>query len=272
MNDPHDNAADDKAILAQLQLPADADVPDAPCNDPNIRGADDSGARFCLHWGFNAEQHKSKNGASSNAESLLHRLRAGEDLETLYQETLPPAERELLRRVALTRQFDEALVDEVLRPGVPGGSRAEVPFARLTEALSVDRWPRTNSYYMRDEGRQKWLRDVAPNALRDVEVALAAYWAHRGDEIERLYHLLAVDLPTARALFCALYAAADDQLDLPRCYDLICVLRERITLLDPELFQLFHEKEAHLRVRNEERYRRYHAACRPHINSDQDEV
>lgn len=77
MNDSYDNAADDKAVLAQLQPPADADVPDASCNDPDIREADDSGARFCLHCGFDAEQHKSRNDTPNSTERIGSALKAG---------------------------------------------------------------------------------------------------------------------------------------------------------------------------------------------------
>lgn len=77
MNDPHDNAADDKAILAKLQPLTNADVPGAPCNDPDIRETDDSGARFCLHCGFDAEQHKSRNSTPNNTERIDSALKAG---------------------------------------------------------------------------------------------------------------------------------------------------------------------------------------------------
>lgn len=230
MNDPYDNAIDDKAILAQIQPLADADD--------------------------TAKMHEPARSAPSKSESILQRLKAGEDLEVLYQETLAPGERELLRRVALTRQFDEALVDEVLRPGVSGGSREEVPFARLTSTLSVERWPRTSSYYMRDSGRRKWLRGHVLLELRDIEVRLAAYWKQR-DAIEHLYHLLAVDQRAAEGHFHQLFAEADQRGDLSRCHDLICALRERSALLDPELARLFREKEEHLKARSEERNQRY---------------
>lgn len=48
------------------------------------------------------------------------------------------------------------------------------------------------------------------------------------------------------------------------------MLRERVALLDSELVRLLREKEAHLRVRNEECYRRYMAYSRN--SSDQNEV
>lgn len=240
MNDPYDNAIDDKAILAQLAGP----------------GAEDA---LCA-----------ATSTTRRAESLLRRLEAGEDLEVLYQETLPPGERELLRRVALTRQFDEALVDEVLRPGVPGGSREEVPFARLIGALSVERWPRTNSYYMRDSGRRKWLRGSALTELRDVEARLTVYWERRGDEVEHLYHLLAVDPAAARESFCALYEAASCAELSCFCYDLIRALRERSSLLSPELTRLLEEKEAHLRVHQEECHKR-HSACLLDLPSNEEQ-
>ena len=217
-------------------------------------------------------RNKLLDAEKSPAQILLDRLRAGEDMDELYLELLPAGERELLRRLALVRQFDERLVDEVLRPGVAGGSREEVPFARLLRDATVQRWPRTDSYYMHPAARSARLSPAARAERRDIEVALAAYWERRGDAVEHLYHLLAVDLPIARALFCILYAEADDKLDLPRCYDLICILRERVALLDSELLRLLHEKEAHLRVRNEERYRRYQAACQPCVDPGQNKV
>lgn len=99
--------------------------------------------------------------------TLLDRLQAGEDTDELYLELLPPGERELLRRLALVRQFDEPLVDEVLQPGVAGGSRDEVPFARLVRDAAVQRWPRTAaSYFMHPSARRARLPDTARAARR----------------------------------------------------------------------------------------------------------
>jgi hypothetical protein len=109
---------------------------------------------------------------------------------------------------------------------------------------------------MRDGGRRKWLRDAAPSALRDIEAALGAYWARRGDAIEHLYHLLAVDLRAAEAGFRSLFAEADRQHNSSRCYDLIRTLRERAELLDPALAQLLAEQTTRLAARNEEQYQR----------------
>jgi cellulose synthase operon protein C len=197
-------------------------------------------------------------------EQLSTRLQQGETLEELLRSFLPEAARELLKRCATVRTFDERLVNEVFRPEVKGGGPPEVPFATLVGQDFVEQVAE-GVYRLRASARREYFEmwwgsernEKIPSPLRALSRKLVAYYQQlgRGRELDVLYHLIAVDARKAKTLFNELYKAADAVFDLGRCQDLLQVLEERQTLserqplLDHNLRQLFTERQYYFKAR-----------------------
>jgi tetratricopeptide (TPR) repeat protein/peptidoglycan hydrolase-like protein with peptidoglycan-binding domain len=196
---------------------------------------------------------------------VLKQLESGSSLSEIARALTPPAERELLRRCALALSFDERLFDEVLRQDVPEGDRDSVTFERVISNESVEHLPRTKGHYqVREEVRQQYLKtwwDEAgedfcsgrvPPALRALSDRLVTFYEDlraEGD-LDRLYHLIAVDREEAKALFLRLARAADEKFDLARCTDLINILRSRRHILGPALSGLLDSYALYFKARS----------------------
>jgi hypothetical protein len=199
-------------------------------------------------------------------------LAEGRSLEQIALTRLPEGQQALLRRCAAVRWFDEALVDAVLRDGVPGAGPAEVPFERLVESAPVEALPGLpGTYRLREETRSEQLADwlsavqrwsegsdrAAPPELpaefSELTDRLIEYWKQRGPEgdAERLYHLAVRRPDDAGALFRDLYGAAEGRFDLPACFDLLQLLdeRRRQELLAPLLTDLLREYDSYYQAR-----------------------
>jgi tetratricopeptide (TPR) repeat protein len=199
---------------------------------------------------------------------LLQRLEQNEGLDDIARSLLSPDERDMLRRAALVRWLDDALWTDVLAKG-----RTELPLQRLLQSDAIEPVPRRTGVYRmktgaRVEHLKGWFPDGAPSAgaalpddLLAIERALVAHFQARGDAAreDALYHAALGAPDTARALFDALYAEADAAFDLARCWELLRLLLEGLTLgvddvplIPPrgELLALHADRRVYLDVRS----------------------
>ncbi len=197
-------------------------------------------------------------------DQIVSRLQQGATLEELLRSFLPEAERALHMRCATVRTFDERLVDQLFRPDVPGGSRAEIPFEKLVNQDIVETVA-AGVYRLRLSSRREyfelWWQGAngrkLPPALRELSARLVAYYRAQGPgcELDVLYHLSVVDARAAATLFNQLYNEADAGFDLGRCQDLLQVLEQRQTLLAGQpllaqtLLKLYIERQSYFKAR-----------------------
>ncbi len=165
-----------------------------------------------------------------------------------------PTERELWKRAALVRYFDEPLFTEVLCAGLPSDSPA-TQFQHFITRSGVESIPRTpNLYRLKDAVREEYLAcwgedapEDAPARSRELPAAqlafyrqLAAFYEKQGTsaQLDLLNCLLSFDQERARKLFLELYDSAYANFDLPTCYTLLKMLDEQALRLTPQMEQL----------------------------------
>jgi hypothetical protein len=185
-------------------------------------------------------------------EEIIQQLQKGVSPEEIGRSLMPPAERELLKRCASVRSFDERLVDQVLRDGVEGGDPDALPFERIVGHRVIERIPRTKGLYQvtedarpdyfkawweGDGGEPAAARHEVPPALRALSERLVTFYEDAPGEgdLDRLYHLIAVNRLAARNLLNKLYRDADQEFDRALCRDLLNLLDARHDILGPEL-------------------------------------
>ncbi|HET8950021.1 MAG TPA: hypothetical protein VFN44_05910, partial [Solirubrobacteraceae bacterium] len=193
--------------------------------------------------------------------TLAAALAAGESPEAILAALRPQAERDVLRRCALTPTFDRALFDSVLGAG-DGGAPG---FDSVARAPEVQRVPRKSGVVRLRSGARAELwrswwptgppteRGELPEELCRVAAALAEQHRAQGDDVALLGDLVIVDPHAAADLFRETYETADRAFDLPRCQDLVGALAapDRRFLLTPELRDLLAEYAAYLGARGQ---------------------
>lgn len=183
---------------------------------------------------------------------ILKQLEQGVSLEEISRLQMPPAEREMLKRCATVRSFDKRLFNEVLRDGIESDDPEALTFERIAAHRIVEHIPRTKGLYqVKEEVRQDYFkawwesdgrapatpREEIPRALRALSERLVTYYEDmRGEgDLDRLYHLIAVDRTAARNLLNKLYRDADAEFNRARCRDILNLLEARRAILDAEL-------------------------------------
>src|SRR6516225_3226759 len=181
-----------------------------------------------------ANQRHLKGAAMAlSMDDIVRRLTSGEDLESVARSLLPDKERELLRRLAVVRAFDQRVFETVLRPGIDGEG---VPaFANLAAQDYIEAIPGAEPRYRlragwRSEYFRSWwpqsgipaVNPTVPEALQKFSRQLADYYANRkrhegGRQLEVLFHLVLVDQVRALKLFKDLYESEDKQFNLAGC-------------------------------------------------------
>jgi len=165
-------------------------------------------------------------------------------------------ERDLLRRCAVVRMFDEGLLKAVLRRVPTAITEDAVPTDQLLDAVAVEavHWAR-GAYRLDARDRAalllEWKGETAAIALKRLNAELAAYYQKkkdqleqernepeapgrptraeldqdlRGYELESLYHRLRAGSDQSLAEFGAMYMEAEAKYDLARCDDLVSLL------------------------------------------------
>jgi len=193
--------------------------------------------------------------------TLAAALAAGQSPEALLAALRPQAERDVLRRCALTPTFDQGLYESVL--ALQDGKAPA--FEAIVGAPEVQRVPRKSGVYrLRSAARaelwRSWWptgppaeRGALPEELRTVAAALAEQHRAHGEQVALLGDLVIVEPHAAAELFRAAYEAADRAFDLPRCQDLVGALAapDRRFLLTPELKDLQTDYAAYLGARSQ---------------------
>ena len=182
-----------------------------------------------------------------NIKDLTERIRKGESLESIHYSTLWEDEREILKRCAVVRMFNEPMVDTVFR-WVRGGKiiTKNVPFERIVKHDFVEQVPRKEGWFrLKDSARIYFINSweekepgtgygtlEQPFISKDLKEfcrKMVDYFESMGSEFDKdkLYHLALSDPDEAITLFRRLYKEADDDFDLTRCYDMLRVLDDR---------------------------------------------
>jgi len=200
---------------------------------------------------------------------ILALMDQGKSLDEIGRSLLPERQRELLRRCALPRTFDRALVDQVLRLHPPEVSESEASFEQLigqaTAVLEVPGQP--GVYSLSSSARGEYLKDWTgpsgggvddPSTL--ARKLLEYYEDHAVDPLDVLYVLPRVDPERAVERFRKLYKKADDNFDLARCNDLVRLFDD-YRRLPQALADARNEQEAYLRARGLWVDEYYRTAC-----------
>ncbi|HEX5268858.1 MAG TPA: hypothetical protein VFW33_00160, partial [Gemmataceae bacterium] len=158
----------------------------------------------------------------TEATELLERLRRGDSPAAIARALMPPPQRELLRRVALPRAFDERVVEEVLRPDIPRPEDRGWPFAELVKHPDVRKSEKhSGAFFLAPARRAEYLDDwraaggaggpAVPPALRRLSARLADHFRRRGDayDLEAFYHRVAAAPRAAARDFERLYRDAE---------------------------------------------------------------
>lgn len=179
-------------------------------------------------------------------QQLLHASNESElAVEALQKKSVSPQERALLRRCALARFFDAAVYKKVLCQGLTNVPQwSDFITAPELEQLGARPW----LFRVRDGFRNSLLADCTPAEQEGTHRGLSAYYAkaESADDIERLYHLAAIDPPQAQELFVRAFADADRAFSLTRCSDLLSAIAEAQDAALPPLRQQY---RAHLEAR-----------------------
>jgi hypothetical protein len=133
-------------------------------------------------------------------------------------------EYELLRRCAVVRSFDPAVVDAVLRHVPTEIGPETVSFERLEKALFVEAVPRAHKTYRLTEGlRARWLAEWMNQftSLEHLSTNLVAYYRDEKKPLEELYHLAIANPRLARERFETMYEQAETAFDLALCENLL---------------------------------------------------
>ena len=193
-----------------------------------------------------------------SAADIAQRLQQGTDPESLLFSLRPDSHRLALSRCAALRSFDRGTYQDLLRP--PGGPDLD----KLLTADEVEPLRFAPHRYrvvgsLRKTAFREWwlaadrvpLEPPVPPPLRELACAAAERSLTAGRAVDALDQLLLGDPPAARDMFRRLYGEADRAHDLPACAALLEVLEAptRLTLLDPELLDLYRERRSYLAAR-----------------------
>lgn len=173
-------------------------------------------------------------------ERLQQLLEAGEIepsrvLDQLLKEEYP-ALRQMLRRCALMRSFDQDVFASVLSAGL--GELPPPDFKEFVELPEVERVPRSGERYrIKDRPRQEYLTDWQ----KDRELAkgwhakLADFCRlrHPEDSLDILYHLVGAHSEEAAAFLGEQFEKADQRFDLAQCFSLLQVALDQRLQADP---------------------------------------
>jgi len=174
----------------------------------------------------------------------IEALLAGVDsLESLDRKLESTEERELLKRAALIRCFDEAVFKNYLCRGI---SETAPRFGHFVMNLNVEPIPRTAGMFaIKEESRTKYLNQLLADhrsnneqwqSTSEVFEELLKHFVHKKEfELDHLAILAVVRPIEAQADFNKLYQEADSRFDLARCNDLLRTLESRSILLSDEL-------------------------------------
>jgi peptidoglycan hydrolase-like protein with peptidoglycan-binding domain len=186
--------------------------------------------------------------------NFLARLSQSESDEEALALLESPAEREVWKRAALVRYFDEQLFVEVLAAGLSPDSPA-TQYAHFITRSGVEAIPRTSNLHrlkdaVREEYLAAWVEDAPEDARarsRELPAAQLACYRHLAEfyekqgtsaQLDLLNCLLSFDQEQARKLFLELYDSAYANFDLPTCYTLLKMLDEHAPRLHPQMEQL----------------------------------
>lgn len=190
--------------------------------------------------------------------NILQHLQQGADPGTILFSLLPDAHRCSLRRCAALRSFDRTIYKDLLRTAdgpelaellaadevepVRGASHRYRVAASLRKPAFLDWWIA--------EGRVA-LEPPVPPELRNLAREAAKHSLGTGRALDGLDELLLGDPQAARSLFQSLYEESDKAHDLPACAALLEVLEAptRLTLVEPELLDLYQERRSYLAAR-----------------------
>jgi len=144
---------------------------------------------------------------------------------------------QVLQRCASVLSFDQALYEQVLAPDLapqPAPSFSDV--AGWSEIEAIPR--RTGEFRVRDRQAAEGEEPLRGADLVRLCGAVAAFYERSAPErtVDLLHALAIADPPRAERLFADLYAAADGQVDLARCHDLLGAVAEGYEAL-PEAFR-----------------------------------
>lgn len=180
--------------------------------------------------------------------------------EDLLRKLEPPAEREIVRRASVLRNFDEQVFREFLSQNLPYPS---VPtFAKFVSNFNLERVPRAKDVFrVKEEARRSCLDELrsehqaggeARRNNEDVFGKLLGYYEtlSEASDFDRLAVLVVVDQARARQEFERLYAEADARFDMARCNDLLRVFEARTQLLEEDLRRLCQNKRQYYHARS----------------------
>jgi hypothetical protein len=129
---------------------------------------------------------------------LLALVATGQDPERLLAQLAGEDDARVAKLAAVPRWFDEAVMSALLEPDADAAAAVErLAALRLTERAPGSAGAVRLRSSARQEYLQRWWRDgMAKNAvplkLKKVSECLADHFQSRGEEIEALFHRLAV--------------------------------------------------------------------------------
>ncbi len=171
--------------------------------------------------------------------------------EDFVRALLDSGHRRLLRRLAVPRRFDPALLEQILRPDA-GVSSEEVPSAEILSRPPVRALSGRPGWY-RVEAREREVYERSwdepevatrltgesadPERYRRLNQDVASWFEVQGPDgaLEALYHGIVADLSRSKAPLLAHFRDALDRFDLARCENLLDLLDQRARFLDSEL-------------------------------------
>lgn len=200
-------------------------------------------------------------------------------LDAALRALTPRAERTTLKRIALVREFDRDLYDNVLTKGVDPTTDGVLSFDALVKNRDVeqvrgggvasgldDSTPGKVVYRLapdrRDEWLEEWFKDdrETPSDQEQVSAAsvsqtlareLHRYYESRGPahELDALLQQFSYDVPEASRQFERMFQAAEDDFDLPRCATLVQLVERRARLYGFDVARLAARYRTYLRQR-----------------------
>ncbi len=134
---------------------------------------------------------------SSPLQERLDSFKSGTPAREILAAAAPPNMRALLRRCALVRTFNTDLLQAVLRREPTEINEDDVPTASLLSASHIEpcvSWAE-DQYRVKNDECAALLSETEAEVTsrRRLCESLVAYFARQKDELERLYHLPAVE-------------------------------------------------------------------------------
>ncbi len=184
-----------------------------------------------------------------SVEDLERLIAAGAPLADLLQALRPEGHEEVLERLALVRTFDREIYD-LLMVDVPQAP----PLDELASTSQLEALPGHEALYRLADslrrGRVDALRTRGEPFTR-LSAQLVDAYEKRGNELEALHHLVAVDSDSAMERFRSHFADADGQFDLPRCRDLLSAMADRTVLLRADQCEELDDYERYVGARSQ---------------------